>query len=212
MQPIESVLQQLGAGASLGWKWRLLGAGQAVLVSGASRKTAEVAAALCAAQGLPVTVRPVSRRPASEEWLARHGGWILALLTGAATAVLCAIFAASYAWVAGALALGYALSWGLRPPASEAPLSGLPAHTSSLLRLADGVARRARVVRARRPALAALAQQAEDAARRAQAAGDDDAMAQRLLEMAASMDDALATPGETNRGSAAHHVRCKGPA
>jgi hypothetical protein len=70
-----------------------------------------------------------------------------------------------------------------------------------LLRLADGVARRARVVRARRPALAALAQQAEDAARRARAAGDDDALAQRLLEMAASLDDALAQTESTGRAA-----------
>src|SRR6267143_489733 len=51
--PIDRVLERLGTRAPLRWKWRLLGAGQAVLVSGASRRTAEAAAALCAAQGLP---------------------------------------------------------------------------------------------------------------------------------------------------------------
>jgi hypothetical protein len=87
------------------------------------------------------------------------------------------------------------LSWGLRPPASQAPLSGLPAQESSLLRLAAGVTRRAQVLRSRRPALSGLAREAETAALQARAAGDDESLAQRLLELAASLDDALALEG-----------------
>jgi len=192
LRPIGRVLQQLGSRATLRWKWRLLGAGQAVLVSGASRKTAEAAAALCAAQGLPVTIRPVARRPRSEEWLARHGGWLLALISGLVAAGLCAILDEGFGWALLGAGAGYVLSWGLRPPASEAPLSGLPARESSLLRLAEGVARRAALLRARRPALSALAEEAEDATRKARDAGEDEGSAQRLLELAASLDDALA--------------------
>ena len=84
------------------------------------------------------------------------------------------------------------LSWGLRPPASEAPLSGLPAHASGLLRLADGVARRALLLRERRPDLLVLASAAESAATTARAGNGDPALAQRLLELAASLDEALA--------------------
>ncbi len=202
LRSIGRVLQQLGTRATLEWKWRLLGAGQAVLVSGASRKTAELAAAVCAEQGLPATVRPVARRPWSEEWLARHGAWVLALTCGLAVAALCAILHWSFAWAAAGVVGGYAFSWGLRPPASQAPLSGLPAHASSLLRLADGVARRAGVLRVRRPAFSALAQDAEDAARSARAAGEDDGLAQRLLELASTLDDALAQEtGEKGRAA-----------
>jgi hypothetical protein len=137
-------------------------------------------------------VRPIARRPRSEEWLGRHGGWLLAVLCGLVAVGLCAVFGESALWAAVGIGAGYALSWGLRPPASEAPLAGLPAHESGLLRLADGVARRARMLRERRPALIALASDAETAARRARAAHDDETIAQHLLELAASLDDALA--------------------
>jgi hypothetical protein len=166
-----------------------------VLVSGASRKSAEAAAAVCAAQGLPATVRPIAQRPRSEEWLGRHGGWLLAVLCGLAAAALARVFAESALWAVLGLGAGYALSWGLRPPASQAPLSGLPAHESSLLRLADGVSRRARMLRSRRPALSALAGEAETTALHARAARDDETQAQLLLKLAASLDDALALEG-----------------
>jgi hypothetical protein len=195
LRPIDRVLQRLGTRAPVRWKWRLLGAGQAVLVSGASRKSAEAAAAVCAAQGLPATVRPIAQRPRSEEWLGRHGGWLLAVLCGLAAAALARVFAESALWAVLGLGAGYALSWGLRPPASQAPLSGLPAHESSLLRLADGVSRRARMLRSRRPALSALAGEAETTALHARAARDDETQAQLLLKLAASLDDALALEG-----------------
>jgi hypothetical protein len=195
LRPIDRVLERLGTRAPLRWKWRLLGAGQAVLVSGASRRTAEAAAALCAAQGLPATVRPIARRPRSEEWLGRYGGSLLAGLCGLSTVGLCALLAESALWAALGLGAGYVLSWGLRPPASQAPLSGLPAQESSLLRLADGVTRRAQALRSRRPALLGLAREAETAALQARAAGDDESLAQHLLELAASLDDALALEG-----------------
>ena len=63
---------------------------------------------------------------------------------------------------------------------------------SCLLRLADGVVRRALLLRQRRPELAALAAAAESTATTAHAGDDDPALAQRLLELAASLDDALA--------------------
>lgn len=192
LREIGRVLQRLGACAPLSWKCRLLGAGQAVLVSGASRRTAEAAAQLCAAQGLPATVRPISRRPRSEEWLSRHGGWLLALLGAACALALAACLEDNGWWAIPGAAAGYALSWGLRPSASQAPLSGLPAQESGLLRLAEGVARRAALLRQRRPALAGLARDAEKAAREARDPHRGGAEAQRLLELAASLDDALA--------------------
>ena len=129
--PIVRVLDRLGAHPARQWRWRLLGAGQAVLVSGASRRTAEAAAAVCAEHGLPATVRPVSLRPHSEEWLARHGGWLLAILCGVAAWLIAAVFDASQLWIAVGAAAGYVLSWGLRPPPSKAPLVGLPGQDSS---------------------------------------------------------------------------------
>src|SRR5437667_161570 len=146
----------------------------------------------CAAHGLPATVRPVELRPRSEEWLARHGGWSLALLCGLGAMAATAAFGSSAWWTVAGAAFGYMLSWGLRPPASEAPLSGLPAPASGLLRLADGVARRALLLRERRPDLVVLASAAESAATTARAGDGDPVLAQRLLELAASLDEALA--------------------
>jgi hypothetical protein len=193
-RPIDRVLQRLGARAPLFWKCRMLGAGQAVLVSGASRRSADALASLCASHGLPATVRPLARRPASEEWLARHGPWVLAALFAAGAGSAALISGESLLWALGGGAAGYALSWGLRPPASEAPLTGLPERASSLLRLADGVVRRAALLRSRRPALAALAAEAEAAANEARAHPDGED-AQKLLELASSLDDALVVAG-----------------
>src|SRR5205085_2118433 len=84
-------------------------------------------------------------------WLARHGRWVLAALFAAVAGAAAALSGESLLWALAGGAAGYALSWGLRPPASEAPLSGLPERGSSLLRLADGVARRAALLPARHP-------------------------------------------------------------
>ena len=189
--PIARVLDRLGARARPQWRLRLLGAGQAVLVSGASRRTAEAAAAICAEQGLPATVRPVSLRPRSEELLARHGGWLLAALCALCGALATAALDSSAGWIALAATAGYMLSWGLRPPASSAPLVGRPGQESSLLRLADGVARRTERLQrldASHPLLSAAAEAAGSA--RGSEAGD--ALTGRLLEIAVALDDALA--------------------
>jgi hypothetical protein len=207
--PIARVLDRLGAEACARWRLRLLGAGQAVLVSGASRGTAEAAAQLCAEHGLPATVRPISLRPRSEEWLARHGGWALALLCAAAAGLLAGLLELHLSCVAAGAAAGYLLSWGLRPPASAAPLSGLPGQGSSLGRLADGIARRAERLRRKGNDLSAdlqelvrasddatglarglVAAEATDAARQAM-----DLLTSRLLQLASALDDALAERG-----------------
>ena len=199
--PIARVLERLGAEARAPWRLRLLGAGQAVLVSGASRRTAEAAAAVCAGHGLPATVRPISRRPRSEEWLARNGGWALALLCAGAAGLLAGALELGAIWLCAGAAVGYLLSWGLRPPASAAPLSGLPRHDSSLGRLADGVVRRAGRLRkgGLSPARDQLVRAATDAAglaRDLSAAGAAqpavDRLTARLLQLAAALDDALA--------------------
>ena len=205
--PLVSVLDRLGAEASTPWRLRLLGAGQAVLVSGASRRTAEATAAVCAEHGLPATVRPISLRPRSEEWLARHGGWALALLCVAGAALLAHALELGAIWLLAGAAVGYLLSWGLRPPASAAPLSVLPGHASSLDRLADGIVRRAERLRRERNLLSAeqdaLLRAATDAAGLARglaagdAAGGDaepslDRLTSRLLHLATALDDALA--------------------
>ena len=204
--PIARVLDRLGAEPCARWRLRLLGAGQAVLVSGASRGTAEAAAQLCAEHGLPATVRPISLRPRSEEWLARHGAWALALLFAAAAGLLAGLLELHLSCVAAGAAAGYLLSWGLRPPASAAPLSGLPGHGSSLERLADGIARRAQRLRGGGNELSAdlqdlvrasddatglardlVAAEATDGARQS-----IDLLTSRLLHLASALDDALA--------------------
>lgn len=203
--PIVKVLDRLGAVATPSWRWRLLGAGQAVLVSGASRRTAEAAAAVCAEHGLPATVRPVSLRPRWEERLSRHGGWTLGILCAIAGLVVTVGFGASVLWIPLGAAVGYALSWGLRPPPSKAPLVGLPGQDSSMARLAEGIARRAaRLERdkdglseSRRQAVDELVRAAADAtdlARRApnESGPNMDALTNRLLEIATALDDALA--------------------
>jgi protein kinase-like protein len=193
--PIARVLDRLGAEPGVAWRWRLLGAGQAVLVSGASRRTAEAAAAVCAEHGLPATVRPVSLRPRSEEFLARHGGWLLALLCAAAGALTLPLHGSGWWMAAGALS-GWLLSFGLRPPASAAPLVGAPGQDSALSRLAQGISRRAARLRRQR-ADVPLLRDAEDAAAlalRSSAAPEParDLLTGRLLSLAAALDDALA--------------------
>jgi len=133
LRDIGLVLRRLGAEAPLAWKCRLLGAGEAVLVSGARRRTAEAVAQICAEQGLPATVRPVWRRPRSEEWLWRHGGWLLALSGAVLSAILASLLDMTVLWLVLGAGTGYSLSWGLRPPASEAPLSGQPAQKHDAL-------------------------------------------------------------------------------
>ncbi len=201
--PIARVLDRLGAEARTPWRLRLLGAGQAVLVSGASRRTAEATAAVCAEYGLPATVRPISQRPRSEEWLAKHGGWGLALLCAVGARLLADALELGAVWLPVGAAVGYLLSWGLRPPASAAPLSGLPIHASSLGRLADGVVRRAERLRRRRGGISAAQDQllraaTEEAGRApvlvtAGAAPQAiDLLTSRLLHFASALDDALA--------------------
>ncbi|MCA1826091.1 MAG: serine/threonine protein kinase [Myxococcales bacterium] len=210
--PIVRVLDRLGAEATPQWRWRLLGAGQAVLVSAASRRTAEAAAAVCAEHGLPATVRPVSLRPRSEEFLSRYGGWLLAAVCTIAAWLVALVFDANPLWIPAGAAAGYVLSWGLRPPPSKAPLVGLPGQDSSMARLADGIARRAERLRrgkdelpeSHRQAVDELVRAAGDAtglARKATAetAPDSgpalhqmDLLTSRLLEIATALDDALA--------------------
>jgi len=222
---IDRVLERLGAEAPPAWKWRLLGAGQAVLVSAASRRTAETAAAVCAEHGLPATLRAVSTRPWSEEFLARHGGWLLALLCGVAGALVWRVLDQSPLWIPLGTLVGYALSWGLRPPASAAPLVGRPGQDSSMARLADGISRRAaRLQRGkeelppeRRQLVDDLVRAAGDAAGLAQhftgpqaessgALRTLDAVTARLLQIATALDDALAA-ADTPAGSESAVVR-----
>jgi hypothetical protein len=213
--PIVKVLDRLGAQAGPQWRFRLLGAGQAVLVSGASRRTAEAAAAVCAEHGLPATVRPVSLRPWSEEWMARHGGWVLALLCAGGAGLIALVMDDSQWWIAAGAMAGYLLSWGLRPPPSKAPLVGLPGQDSTMARLADGIARRAERLRkgkqdlpaAHQAAVDELVRAANDAtglARQATAEAPPDSgpalhamdlLTSRLLQIATALDDALAQEG-----------------
>jgi len=143
-RPIDEVLERLGAQARPAWKLRLAGAGQGVLVSGASKRTAEGAAAICAEEGLPATVRPAVVRPRLEGILARHYGGLLTALLGAGVGLLVAVGMLwnVEAWLLIGAAVGYLCSWGFQPGADQAPLSGFPAQDSGMARLADGIARR----------------------------------------------------------------------
>jgi hypothetical protein len=142
-RPIDSVLERLGAPARRTWKVRLAGAGQGVLMSGASKRTAEGAAAICAEEGLPATVRPAAARPMLEGFLARHGGWVSAILgAGCGPAIAVIMGWDPQTWLGIGAVAGYVLSWGFQPGAGQAPLSGFPAQDSGMARLADGIARR----------------------------------------------------------------------
>jgi hypothetical protein len=223
---IDRVLERLGAEAPKAWKWRLLGAGQAVLVSAASRRTAETAAAVCSEHGLPATLRAVSTRPWSEEWLARHGWWVLAGLCAIAGALVWQVLDQAPWWVALGALVGYVFSWGLRPPASAAPLTGKPGQDSSMARLADGISRRtARLQLGKQELPPEQRQLVDDLVR---AAGDAAGLAQRftgpvvaetsgelrtldtvtarLLQIATALDDALAA-ADTPAGSESAVVR-----
>jgi hypothetical protein len=227
--PIDRVLDRLGGHPASTWKWRLLGAGQAVLVSGASRRTAEAVASVCAEHGLPATVRSVASRPRFEEWIARNGSWALALFCAFCFGVVWYFLGWDTEWGAAlGAASGYVLSWGLRPPPSAAPLAGQPGQDSSMARLADGIARRAERLQRERPELPAEMQGAVD--RLVQAAGDAakvarkftaaepdvqdsspslrsaDLLTLRLLEIAAALDDAL-TAADGNEGTASALLR-----
>ncbi len=231
---IDRVLERLGASAPAAWKWRLLGAGQAVLVTAASRRTAETAAAVCAEHGLPATVRAANLRPPSEEWLAKHGGWLLALLCAGAGVIASALFPdaplSTPAWIAAGAVAGYLLSWGLRPPASAAPLTGRPGQDSSRARLADGISRRAARLQLGKVAMPEAQQRLVDDL--VKAAGDATVLAKqftlsppeeetpdssaalrtldlltgRLLEIATALDDALLA-AEGREGSESAVVR-----
>src|SRR5205085_11981024 len=124
--------------------------------------TAEAAAAVCAEHGLPATVRPVSLRPRTEEWLARNGNWVLAAVCGIVAYLLAYFLGESAWWTAAGAVAGYVLSWGLRPPPSAAPLVGLPGMDSSMARLADGISRRAERLRRDKHDLPAAHQAAVD--------------------------------------------------
>ncbi len=209
-RPIDRVVERLGARAGRSWKWRLAGAGRGVLVSGASKRTAEAAAAICADHGLPATVRKNSdERQRSSEFFSRHGAWLLSLLgalVGSGAALLTE--GSPVAWAVGGALAGYLLSWGFPPLAEEAPLSALPQRESGMSRLADGLHRRAERVaeqrktrgealpQAHQQLLSQLLRVADDAAELALrfAPGEQrsmEALTSRLLEIATALDDAL---------------------
>lgn len=230
---IQLVLERLGAEASTSWRLRLAGAGQAVLVSGASRRTAEAAAAVCAEHGLPATIRDSKNRPWTEELLARHGGWLLALGCGGLGYLGAVIWDLPGRLTAGAILLGagigYVFSWGLRPPASAAPLTGLPAQDSSVARLAGGIARRAARLKLDRANfsdeeqklldhLTQAADEASELARRysttpaevtteAGELGQLDKVTNRLLEIATALDDALSVSAAGSQSRALRRLR-----
>ncbi len=203
-KPIDRVIERLGARARRGWKWRLACAGRGVLVSGASKRTAEAAAAICADHGLPATVRKQQRQG---ELFSRHGAWMLSLagaLLGLGVATV--IDGPRLPWALGAALAGLLLSWGFPPLAGDAPLSALPRHESGMSRLADGIHRRAERLKLRGETLPQAHQQLLSGLLRAagEAAGlalqfsrDHEGpraletLTGRLLEIATALDDAL---------------------
>jgi hypothetical protein len=200
---VGALLRRLDAPAPRRWRWRLAGAGEATLVAGASRPCAEAVAAVCAEYRVPATtVRESRQRSPAEAWLARRGAFLLVLLAScvavAATALLGAGARDCAFAGAAAAALGYFLSWGLRPALSLSPLRDLPERTTAADRFAAGLVRRARALerkalrlpsRARSP-LHEAALAARASAERARAHRDDPVTAD-LLECAANADDLL---------------------
>jgi len=199
---IRVVLDRLGATAPRRWRWQLAGAGEATLVTSASRACAEAIAALCAEHGVPATVRAARDRSRAEAWLARRGAALLvicfALLAIAAALWLRAPAAHTAVAAAGAALFGYLLSWGLRPALGLAPLRDLPVRTSARGRFAAGLLRRSAT--AEREAVATPRERRvalRDAALRARAAAESLRLDNRapvpsaMLALAAELDEIL---------------------
>ena len=199
---IRAVLGRLGARAPRRWRWQLAGAGEATLVTCASRACAEAVAALCSEHRVPATVRAARDRSRAEAWLARRGAALLVICGALLACAVAAWLQASLlhtAVVASAGALfGYMLSWGLRPALGLAPIRDLPVRTTAAGRFGAGLARRAellerRAARSPRGARAPL----REAARRARAAAGlagrlgDGPVLPTLLEDAAELDEML---------------------
>jgi len=199
---IGAVLRRLGARAQRRWRWQLAGAGEATLVTFASRSCAEGIAALCAEHEVPATVRAARDRSRAEAWLARRGTALLVLCFGllavAAATWLQATATHTAAAAVGGASFGYMLSWGLRPALALAPLRDLPARTSAAGRFAAGLRLRALLLER---AAARLARRARgplrEAAQRARAAAgsprleSDGPVPCALLEEAAELDEML---------------------
>jgi hypothetical protein len=199
---IGAVLGRLGALAPRRWRWQLAGAGEATLVTCASRACAEAVAALCAEHRVPATVRAARDRSGAEAWLARRGAALLVtcgtLLACAGAAWLQAPLLHTAVAASGGALFGYMLSWGLRPALDLAPIRDLPARTTAAGRFGAGLARRAAFLerasaRSARGARTSL----RDAARRARAAAGvartlaDGPVLPALLEEAAELDEML---------------------
>ena len=199
---IRAVLRRLGGRAPRRWRWQLAGAGEATLVTSASRACAEAIAALCAEHAVPATVRAARDRSRAEAWLARRGAALLvicgALLAVAAAVWLEASSPRSAAAAAGGALFGYMLSWGLRPALGLAPLRDLPVRTSAAGRFAAGLLLRAQLLeraaarlprRARAPLLDAV-QEGRLAAEAPELQGGGP-VPSVLLEQAAALDGML---------------------
>jgi len=199
---IGALLKRLDATAPRRWRWRLAGAGEATLVAGASRPSAEAVAAACAEYRVPATVREARHRSPAEAWLARRGAFLLVLIASCVAVGGAALLgaAARDCALAGtiAAALGYLLSWGLRPALSLSPLRDLPDRTTSRDRFAAGLLWRARALERRasrlpsraRPPLEEAALAARACVEKARARRDGPVTAD-LLECAANADDLL---------------------
>jgi Protein kinase domain len=199
---IRAVLRRLGARAPRRWRWQLAGAGEATLVTSASRSCAEAIAALCAEHAVPATVRAARDRSRAEAWLARRGTALL-VICNALLAVAGAVWLRAFpshiaAAAAGGALFGYMLSWGLRPALDLAPLRDLPARTSAAGRFAAGLLLRATLLeraaaslprRARAP-LREGARCAREAARSERLRGTGPVPC-ALLERAAELDQML---------------------
>ena len=246
---LEDVLEAVGSPAGRGWRARLKLAGEAVLVSKASRETAEAVAALCQERGLAVALQPAQERSPRREALARRAGalggatgvavtgaigalMVKGLAVGTTSAVLstAAVLALHGPFVA-AIAGGYGLmiglvGWTFAGLGEAPPLRALPAGDPAVRRLMEGITLRVVRLRARAdelpgvqqvlygplletagrlqaaalnladPAAALpdpLALSAEGVPMAPGTAAARDATVARLLEIAAALDEALAT-------------------
>jgi hypothetical protein len=199
---VGALLKRLDVQAPKRWRWRLAGSGEATLVAGATRPCADAVAAVCAGYRVPATVREGQHRSPAEAWLARRGALLLVLVASCVAVGATALLGAgardcAFAGAAAA-ALGYFLSWGLRPALSLSPLRDLPDRTTSRDRFAAGLLRRARALERKARRLPSRArsplQEASLAARasleRARRHRDEPVTAD-LLECAANADDLL---------------------
>ncbi|MBS2022159.1 MAG: serine/threonine protein kinase [Deltaproteobacteria bacterium] len=155
-----------------GWRRRLSLMGEAILVSGTSRASAEEMALVCEERGIACAIEPSKPRRPWREWLSKRANRIAGLAAAVSGSAMFAFALASFRnWTTGApmdwattwenlgfpavMLSGVAaflsglLVWGLLGMGEAPPFRSLPEGDRGVRRLVDGIARRITRLKAR---------------------------------------------------------------